>query len=294
MQKDRGHIQLIKFLNGESSEQQFDINRMETLFDHQQGKLPKPHRHDFYTVIWAEASGGHHLVDFEEYAINAGDIFFISPGQVHRVTTPQRPSGWVITFTRSFLSQNAISTDFLFNINLFRQYGKTPPLVPDAALTEQIRPVVMQMQHNAAQNMPYRFEALGALLKLFLIYCNAACNLERPGTAPDGTWILRGFKKMVEENFRQQHKVKDYAEQLFITPKHLNKVVKELIGCTAKVYIQQRILVEAQRLLRHTDAPIKEVGYTLGFDEPLHFSSFFKKQAGISPTDFRSMPNETS
>ena len=72
-----------------------------------------------------------------------------------------------------------------------------------------------------------------------------------------------------------------------ITPKHLSQTVKNLSGKTAKELIQDRVVLEAKRLLLHTPLSIKEIAYQLGFEEPLHFSAFFKNRAGVSPTFFK-------
>ena len=83
------------------------------------------------------------------------------------------------------------------------------------------------------------------------------------------------------------HSVKDYSASLFVTPDYLNKVVKSLIGKTAKEYIQNRIIIAAKRLLFHTTSSNKEIAFELGFNEPDHFSSFFKKCTSMSSSVFR-------
>ncbi len=74
---------------------------------------------------------------------------------------------------------------------------------------------------------------------------------------------------------------------MHISAKYLNQVVKSLIGQTAKAVIQEKIILNAKRELRFTEKTIKEIAYELGFEEPLHFSSFFKNCTGVSPSAFR-------
>ena len=269
--------------------QAFRVNRMERIYDDAAGKPDVPHRHDYYTVIWVLEGEGKHRIDFEEYDLAPNHVFFVSPGQVHEVITRTRPRGWVITFSRDFLARNHVEARFLLNINLFRGYGDSPPLVISPGVALQLEALMAQMEIVAGGNMGHKYAALGALLQLFLIYCNQACSLDEEDfeTATGPACVLRDFKAEVETHFRSLHKVGDYAHRLHLSPKYLSEVTKSLIGISAKQYIQDRIIIEAKRQLHFTGRSVKEIAYDLGFEEPLHFSGFFKKCAGISPTAFR-------
>lgn len=267
----------------------FRVNRMERIYDDAAGKPDVPHRHDYYTVIWVLEGTGTHQIDFEAYPLAADHVFFVSPGQIHQITTDTRPHGWVITFSRDFLANNHIEEGFLLNINLFRGYGDSPPLAISQEVATQLEALMVQMEQVADGSMGHKYAALGALLKLFLIYCNQACSLHDDDfeTATGPASILRDFKALVEQHFRAEHKVGGYAERLHLSAKYLSEIVKSLIGKSAKQYIQDRIVIEAKRLLRFTGSSVKEIAYDLGFEEPLHFSGFFKKCTGTSPSAFR-------
>lgn len=130
---------------------------------------------------------------------------------------------------------------------------------------------------------------MSAYLKIFLIHCVNTCTRGEPELSDDlgGKSILKNFKALVNENFKKLHKVSEYAERMTITPKYLNQVVKSLLGQTAKEVIQEKIILNAKRELKYSDKSIKEIAYELGFEEPLYFSHFFKKCAGVSPSQFR-------
>ena len=72
-----------------------------------------------------------------------------------------------------------------------------------------------------------------------------------------------------------------------ISTKHLSQTLKNITGKVAKDHIQDRLALEAKRLLLHTSLSVKEIAYEIGFEEPLHFSGFFKKRVGVSPSQFR-------
>lgn len=262
---------------------------METIFDQAKGNIDIPHRHDYYTVLFIEKATGSHLIDYQNYPLLSKQVFFVSPGQVHQVNTLSRPKGRVITFSREFLMNNNIPESFISNINLFQQFGDSPPLELDQITFDRLSRIVEEMITCLPLDLHYRNRALGALLQLFLIYCNNSRKLDTTqlDDQNSGICILRDFKSLVEAHFTKWHKVTKYATQIHITPKHLSHTVKILSGKTAKAFIQDRITLEAKRLLLHTQLTVKEVAYRLGFTEPLHFSGFFKKQTGKSPSDFR-------
>lgn len=267
----------------------FSLQKMETIYAAAEGQADVPHRHDYYTVLFVEAAKGQHLIDDQRFPFQHGEVYFISPGQVHQVVLDAVPRGWVITFSKTFLVSNNIPESFIFTINLFRPFGDAPPLKVDADTQQRLRRVISEMESCLPLQLNYRTRALGALLQLFLIYCNNSAAMDDPQIDEEqaGVCLLRDFKQLVEEKYRQWHKVTDYASEIHISSKHLSHTVKKITGKVAKEYIQDRVLLEAKRLLLHTDMSIKEVGYTIGFEDPLHFSSFFKKHTGSSPTAFR-------
>lgn len=267
----------------------FNLLSMGVIFDQAEGKIDVPHRHDYYTVILIEEATGRHLIDYHSYDLGPLQVHFVSPGQVHQMVTVTRPKGSVFTFSRDFLVKNNIPESFISNINLFRQFGETPPLDIDEVTFGRLSRILEEMWTCLPLDMHYRNRALGALLQLFLIYCNNSCLLDPTQLDEEnsGVCMLRDFKTLVNNNYHKWHKVTEYAPSLHISPKHLSHTVKGLTGKTAKELIQDRLTLEAKRLLFHTDLTIKEIAYQIGFEEPLHFSSFFKKQTGLSPSQYR-------
>jgi AraC-like DNA-binding protein len=262
---------------------------MDLIFDQTGGKADIAHRHDYYTLLVVERASGVHIIDYTEFPFGAQEVHFVSPGQVHQVALTERPRGSVITFTKGFLIENNIPLSFISNINLFQGFGNTPPLQLDVATFERLEHIVKEFDTCLTTDLDYGRRAVGALLQLFLIYCSNSSKLDKSQISEDiaGICILRDFKKLVDEKFKEWHKVKEYAAEIHISPKHLSQTVKSVTGKVAKEHIKDRLVLEAKRLLLHTPMSVKEIAYEIGFEEPLHFSGFFKKNAGISPTKFR-------
>lgn len=99
--------------------------------------------------------------------------------------------------------------------------------------------------------------------------------------------LVRRFNVLVEQNFRKYHRVTSYAGMLNKSPKTISNFFRLYNAKTPLEVIHDRINLEARRLLLYTEKTIKEIGYELGFEEHTHFSNFFRKHNGISPTHFR-------
>ncbi|MCW2927785.1 MAG: Transcriptional regulator, AraC family, partial [Thermoleophilia bacterium] len=107
------------------------------------------------------------------------------------------------------------------------------------------------------------------------------------GTDADGT-LLRQFGRLLEAEFEHHHDAGWYASQLHVSANHLAAVLSRMTGRSTKRLITDRIMVEAQRLLRYTDLTVQQVAQRLGFDDPLYLSRAFKAHTGESPTLWRS------
>ncbi len=268
----------------------FVIKTMEDIDRRLGGIADNPHRHNYYTIIWSSTATGKHIIDFKEYPILPQHIFFVSPEQVHQVITDPGPTGYVILFTPEFLQKNSIREDFIANLKLFQKSDETPPLPLTDKMMISLKLFTGQMQSAFNSDDDMRFEAIGAYLKLFLIECNGHCSLFPDSNTQNievGKTLVRNFKAIVENNFTKWHQVKDYADALNVTPNYLNEVIKSTIHVSAKDFIQSRVVLEAKRMAIFTGKSSKEIGYDLGFEDPSHFSKFFKINLGYSIQEFK-------
>ena len=282
-------IKTLKRVNRENESLNFGISRMEEIYERRGGVKDDPHRHDFYTVLLVVKGKGEHIIDFNSYPIEDMQVHFIGPGQVHQVIEHEASTGYSMVFSTRFLLENHIPVDFIEDLNLFNNYGYAPPMSLEDSQLGQLRQICEEMLSWYKNPRKHWSHAIGSLLKLFLIECNNHCSLPSTGESPkEGSQrILKDFRRLVNENYREMHSTSAYADRLHITPDHLNRVIKTQIGKTAKEYIQARIMIAARRMLYFTQLSNKEIAYALGFSEPAHFSSFFKKCSGTSPSAFR-------
>ena len=267
----------------------FRISRTEDIYSERGGKKDVPHRHDFYTLLLLKQAKGKHIVDFTDYPLAGNQVYFISPGQVHQVIEDDISYGFAVLFSAHFLAENNIPIQFIEDLSLFNNYGSAPPLEINPEESEILQHYCEEMYKLHLSDLKFKEQAISSYLKLFMIQCNNLCTLQtdNPQQLEAGHMILRKFKKLVDAKHTTWHQASAYADALNVTPDHLNRVVKSLVGKTSKEYIQSRIMLSAKRMIYFTDLSAKEIGFQLGFSEPANFSAFFKKLSGVPPSHFR-------
>ncbi|OHX66405.1 helix-turn-helix domain-containing protein [Flammeovirga pacifica] len=279
-------VKTYKNINKRDNKVSFSISKMQDIFDKRNGKVDAPHRHDFYTLVFTEKAKGTHNIDFNAYPLQGGQLYFISPGQVHQIIEEEKSFGYALVFSADFLAYNNISTSFIEDLKLFNDFEDTPPLTPTSAQLEEIKQTVIKLYSIHQSGMAYELEAIGSLLKYILIVCTNVCNLTSEDISSSRS-LLKQFKNLIDRHYQKEHHTSYYAELLHITPDHLNKVVKMQSGKSAKEHIQSRLTIAAKRLLYFSNLTTKEIAFQLGFSEPANFSAFFKKCVGISPSKFK-------
>lgn len=254
-----------------------------------------PHRHNYYEIFLWEKGGGVHDIDFESLPISTYCIQFISPGVIHHVRRELDSHGYVIYFSRDFYYLNMADKDLLFEMPFLNNNTTRPQIdLPesDFLFFKQIFDAV-QKEYNG--NAEHKEEVIRSYLNIILVECRRRFDGSRDEMMfkdKSSLKLFRDFKVLLEKNFVECHQVQDYAGMLAITDKYLNELSKKTVGMTASELIHDRIVLEARRLLLHSDLSNKEVAFHLKFEDPSHFSKFFKKKTGYTPTDFRTMVRE--
>jgi AraC-like DNA-binding protein/quercetin dioxygenase-like cupin family protein len=282
-------IKTYTFKDNGAENEMFVLKKLEEVYFSDSGESDSPHRHAYYAIIFIEKGEGVHYVDFMEYKVEDNSIFFILPGQMHQLLFLSHPKGWVMSFTEEFLVANSIPEKLVNDIYLFNDYGQSPPLPINETQMPVYLNIISQIEiFSQIQN--YKTEAIGSLIKLFLIQSNNHCSLQKennPQFLETTNHLLRAFKRLLNKHYVTHHLVSDYADMLAVTADYLNKTVKSITGKSAKEHIQSKLIIEAKRSLLFTNLSSKELSYDLGFDESAHFNNFFKKTTGLTPTEFR-------
>ena len=98
---------------------------------------------------------------------------------------------------------------------------------------------------------------------------------------------IEDFRNLVEIHFKELKRTSDYSQKLTISANYLNALIKEKLDLSAENYIQNRVILEAERLLLNTHLSVTEISFELGFSDKSHFGKYFKKVTNESPNQFR-------
>ncbi len=248
-----------------------------------------PHFHDFFQVFLIQGPA-RLMHDFRDHQVNGVTLFFLAPGQVHTIY-PRAASmhGTVASFTQAFFDHQAPPPSMLFELPFFFASTATTPWFSVSA-HEAARMVGLfgDLQREYDTGKRGVLEVLRATLRILFIEAARLDAVRAPGEEPTRAALLaRQFHLAVEHHFREWQALAPYARLLGVTVNHLNDVIHAETGHSAGELIRHRRLLDAKRLLLHSDMSVSEIGYQTGFHDPSYFSRFFRRAAGRSPADFR-------
>ncbi len=270
---------------------QFEIYSLQDYLSKNIGHTEKPHIHSFYQIIWFTKGKGKHFVDFNAFEASANKMFFISKNQIHYFDNHIKYEGVIIHFNESFLMDNENDIDLFLKYTIFNDFESEPVFTIPSVAVRNFTNLVSTLKNEIANpdNFGHK-DFLRNTLKLFLISIQRLGkrnNSESSSFNRQNNITLLKFKKELEINFKKIHTVKEYANMLNISSKTLTNHTTEIAHKTPLDLINDRIMLEAKRLLSHSHLNINEIGFQLGFEDPSYFVKFFKRQTKKSPSDFR-------
>ncbi|GAA4844009.1 AraC family transcriptional regulator [Algivirga pacifica] len=252
-------------------------------------KVQYPHRHDFFEVLFLTQGTGNHIIDDKVYAITPPCIFFLSPGQAHKLELSKDIKGYIFLFTSEFYllhktnKNKLLELPFFFNV----QHENAPLLISSPNDLSFIQMLFEKGCEQIKQGTD-EIEIMNSLLDLLLNYCNHIYPREMKEIASSkGQLLVRKFRQLIEEMYHTNAGIQQYADALNITPNHLTQTVRQVTGRTSSDLIKDKMLLEIKRLLIHTDLTATEIAHQLNYSDQSYFTKFFKKATGVTPTEFR-------
>jgi AraC-like DNA-binding protein/quercetin dioxygenase-like cupin family protein len=279
---------LDNFSSNERKSQQFQVE----VFDAKRHFSVKyPHRHDFFEVLYLMRGSGFHVIDGNRYEIKPPCVFFMSPGQAHKIEFSHDIEGYIFIFTADFYLANRNNQNSLIEFPFFYNLKQeNPPLLLDNEsdiqfLAELFRRSISELDNNE-QN---KLNLLRSILDLILMTCASRYKtLENMDGKGKGHILVKQFYHLVEENNHRNLSLKAYADMLAVTPNHLTQTVKQLTGKTSTQIIKAKQILEIKRLLVHTNLSVAEIAHQLNFEDQSYFTKFFKRESGYLPLQYRS------
>lgn len=269
----------------------FDIVQANGKFRQHKANFLTPHRKDYYLLVLVKQGNSRHWVDMKPYTLQPDTFYFTTPAQIHLKEQTEPMVGTLLCFTNEFLNlehnQSLKSLPIIQNLNNRHELKLTPA---DVLFIDDI---LQKMYAEHQQQNAWKGGMLQAYLRVLLIYLSRLYTEQFIHAEKSaGRALLDKFRKLIEQEHRHLHDVAAYAGLLNITPGHLNDVIKQQSGKTAITHIHERLILEAKRMLFHTEQSVKEIAFTLGFEDAAYFNRFFKRLSDQTPVSYRSQIRE--
>lgn len=248
----------------------------------------RPHRHhDLHQVFWISAGGGTASVEGIRHGFGPATLMLIPPLAIHGFRFEPGTEGCVISIPSAAV-EGARSGLADAGRVLDRPSVTSGRHDPAAAALAATLPLVLAEHAGVG---PGRRAALSALATLLVVQVVRAVQAAEPQETATGSDrradLVRRFVRMVEERYREQVPLSDYADALGVSVPHLTRVCRELLGLPARAVVHDRLVLEARRNLVYTSMTVSQVAFRLGFSDPAYFSRFFTERVGMSPSGYR-------
>ncbi len=245
--------------------------------------LNDPGRKDFFEIVWLKNEDPLHDTKNENFEIKGDWIYLIPPYRVHQLNKAGK-NGELLSFKREVLEED--DKEFLLDIfKIFNVQGEFSCLRLEKEAAADLGSV-FQLLNNEYQKTADDLVIVKAILKVFLLKLIKVKEQEFTGHDIHQKRVYE-FLMLLESNYLQVRNTDFYAGKLGISSKRLNQILKDKLDKTGMELIHDRIILEAKRMIIHSEQTIKEIAYELGFSDRPYFSRFFKKQTGQTPDEFQ-------
>ncbi|HEY9260765.1 helix-turn-helix domain-containing protein [Chitinophaga sp.] len=240
------------------------------------------HREDRHSFFLLESGTVIIEIDFQKVEIKSPSVVYMHPDQVHRILRLKN-----MTVTSWAINNESLHPEYL---KLLESLTPAKPLMLDRetfSIISAAAALCMKFSDRKSEKLYPSIlkDSCNALVALVISqYLASATSINKISRYK---LIADAFKSALESNFTNIKSPAAYAQQLNISPPYLNECVKNATGYSVSHHIQQRIILEAKRLLYHSNKSIKEISAALGYDDYPYFSKFFTKTTGMSPLAFR-------
>ncbi|WP_390453061.1 helix-turn-helix domain-containing protein [Chryseobacterium sp. Alg-005] len=245
-------------------------------------KIDDPHKHDFFIINLFEKGKGIHTIDFRDYQIDTYQIHLVFPDQVHQWSIEKETIGYQLMISREWYES------FLPALRFSASYYQTHPVLNISA--EMFQTILYEFLaiKNELKGIPVFWELIQKRSELIgLLVSKSVETLFLDFEVYSSNRIISKFLNLIDEHFKQERSVSFYADKLNISANYLNIVCRKNLNASASSLIQDRILLEAKRLLKVSKMSVKDIVYDLGFYDHASFSKFFKVQTGMTPSQFK-------
>jgi len=236
-----------------------------------------PHRDDYYIIVLVTRGTVAVAVDFEYVTISAGEAIVVSPSQVHSPSSAAGGAeGWLLALASEYFTPREIDAAARYALH-------TAPIAFDEKMSDDIVRlfgILLRRIGDTSVAQPLA-SAIKSLVFSGMTEGNGLGNADRYMA------IVIRLKKLIDANLKNEKRPSRYAEMLNISEVYLNEAVKKATGFSVSAFIRSQVVLAAKRHLVYTSLSASEIALELGYEDYAYFSKLFKKDTGVSPTQYR-------
>ena len=233
------------------------------------------------------------MSNLQEFRLKKDSLFIFSPKHILQVQSNNRFKAHLIVIAPDFLKRINIDTKRM--MPLFLQFGSLPCMELTQAESQSLRSFIsMVEQELKGSETDFSSEIIGGLIAATIYkvgdilthYLTEHPEVDSPihNRAEE---YFRQFTELLGEHYKHERSVGFYARQLCITPKYLTTLIKRISGKSVSEWIDNYVILEAKTLLKYSNMSVQEIAYYLNFPNQSFFGSYFKRNAGMSPSQYK-------
>lgn len=231
--------------------------------------------------------------NLHEFKLKKDSIFIFTPKNVLQVNSQQYFKADVIAISPDFMRR--INIDIKNMMPLFLKFVENPALTLTPEESRSMRGMIAQIERETREpETHFSFDIVSGLIAA-TIYKVGDIMYHYLAEHPEGQnnshnraeEYFKQFTHLLGEHFREERSVGFYARQLCITPKYLTTLIKRISGQSVSEWIDNYVILEAKTLLKYSTMSIQEIAYYLNFPNQSFFGSYFKRNTGMSPSQYK-------
>jgi AraC family transcriptional activator of pobA len=250
-----------------------------------------PYRSDGYIIGICTRGTAQVEVNLQVYEAKPDAMLLATPFHVLRIyqSSPDFLCRFIV-FSKAFLTENNVNSHFLESFSYFKSTS-LPVIYPDHDDAKILLEIYVLLQKKLdRQDHPYRMEIARSMLITMLYEVGSIYEKQHvmvKGKLNRKQELNMLFQELVFHHYKEHRNVQYYADALFVSSKHLTETIKDVTGRTAGEWIDDAVILEAKVLLRNQETSIANIAFAIHFPDQSSFGKYFKKQTGLSPSDYR-------
>lgn len=252
------------------------------------------HEHDFLELAYIVSGKAKHIIDGNSMHIEKGDYFIVDYNTTHKYETyNNRPFALInCMFSPKLIDETLhkchhfedIATSYQVNVN-YRNLDAKPTKFLYHDENGTIFHILKMMLEE------YEIKDLGCqeILKSYMIQLliKTMRKIKLPTAENLDNNMVQHIIKYVQKHYHEKISLEEIAKKYGYSLSYISRIFKNEVGMTFQEYVQSIRIQESYRLLINTSKKVLDIAMSVGYSDVRFFYDIFKKQTGMTPTQYR-------